>query len=563
MRVLSNGQVEITNSDTGEKKIVGYEELSSYGVSSPSNYTQLVEQAKQNEVSSISGASPLPVIGDKTGLDINAQTKKAYQDKWTANPSLRDTIANQYKTATGEDLFAPTDIKAETEVSDILNQKKLQSSEMQNSIDNIDTVLNKDLKYVVGLASPLALIPGTSAFNTKRQIQQIKDQLSLASVGKLKGQGSVSDAERAMLSNASTALSMGMSEKAFRDELIKVKGILQKTMAINQGNEGVVTQTNIQNDPYKLPLTGNGTTQPPKSTGDPATDKFRESDLLAKQAIKETDPAKKQTLLEQSRILAAEGRGIDENRKQPSTLLKGAAKVQDIGANTEALPIIYSILGRAISGGTSAGAGLGAAGGQALKLTLKKGGVKSLYELPTIGEVGSIALKGAEYYALDKIFTAGSKFVSEAWQAKTLNPGKIASFMREKVTEITPTLDVSKIIEVGDRWARLDPASADIWEELKPALTQNMPTKDLLDMLTGWGGRTWNLMGNQKDKAASELMKHIYGAGRDVILEQAPQVAEYTASLKNIKDLPGVMKGVQKGTWLLLKLFGIGKLAGI
>lgn len=135
--------------------------------------------------------------------------------------------------------------------------------------------------------------------------------------------------------------------------------------------------------------------------------------------------------------------------------------------------------------------------------------------------------------------------------------------MREKVTEITPTLDVSKIIEVGDRWARLDPASADIWEELKPALTQNMPTKDLLDMLTGWGGRTWNLMGNQKDKAASELMKHIYGAGRDVILEQAPQVAEYTASLKNIKDLPGVMKGVQKGTWLLLKLFGIGKLAGI
>ncbi len=52
---------------------------------------------------------------------------------------------------------------------------------------------------------------------------QLTGKLSLAQAGKLKGQGQISDKERAMLAAAATALSQGMSEKDYLAELAKVR----------------------------------------------------------------------------------------------------------------------------------------------------------------------------------------------------------------------------------------------------------------------------------------------------------------------------------------------------
>lgn len=61
---------------------------------------------------------------------------------------------------------------------------------------------------------------------TKAKVDQLKGILQLAQASKLKGQGQISDKEREMLTKAATALNYKMSDKAFRKELINIRGIL-------------------------------------------------------------------------------------------------------------------------------------------------------------------------------------------------------------------------------------------------------------------------------------------------------------------------------------------------
>jgi hypothetical protein len=129
----------------------------------------------------------------------------------------------------------------------VQSEEITKTNEVRDTIGNIDTILKKNLGVVTGKSSVLSLIPGTEWFDTRKQVQQVKDQLSLASVGKLKGQGQVSDAERKMLANASSALDVGMTEKAFREELRKVKGILSRNVGDQetQVDEPVIEDTNL------------------------------------------------------------------------------------------------------------------------------------------------------------------------------------------------------------------------------------------------------------------------------------------------------------------------------
>jgi hypothetical protein len=291
------------------------------------------------------------------------------------------------------------------------------------------------------------------------------------------------------------------------------------------------------------------------NSGDEAFTNLQQATLLAKQALTEKDPEKKRQLLADSRALSKIG--SEQNQKLTiNPITYGLGKIQENLTNEETLPAIGGLIGGFAGPGGSA---IGAAEGQYLKTMLQRKN-KGQEGLMTPGEAGGIALKAGEYYAINKIFSAGGKYVKDAWAAKTLSPTKIAGFLREKAAEATPNINTTKIIQAGERWAKLDPQSAEAWNELKSGISPNMNTKDLLDQLTAWGGRTWNLMGNQKDKAASELMKHVYGAGRDVIFEQAPEVAKHTAELRNIAGLPKMVTAAQKGSWFLLKLLGIGKL---
>lgn len=62
-------------------------------------------------------------------------------------------------------------------------------------------------------------IPGTDASNLSNDFDTLKSQLSLDAVKYLKGQGAVSDAERALLSSAVTKLNLSQSEDEFKTTL--------------------------------------------------------------------------------------------------------------------------------------------------------------------------------------------------------------------------------------------------------------------------------------------------------------------------------------------------------
>lgn len=623
MQILPDGRVSIKNFLTKEERIVNPEDLAGYGISmdtynqlkasykpsiadqqaqvnldrttnalnketasdipytpgvqptqnlstlNPATRTPLGAMAYKVEtpVTPSPKATPLPPIGTNRTSSFQDQLTdieaKRQQDLiWYGKDSATREQVNDYWNAEIEKIdpggTKRTTLKTPTE----LPKTETQINEVKDTIGNIDTILGKDLGYIGTFGKIITKVPGTEAYDTARQIQQVKDQLSLASVGKLKGQGQVSDAERMMLANAATTLDLGMTKEAFKAELMKMKKILNRSIGVETKNED------------KKPSDSKGSL-PPVNLGfgeDKSKDAFSylsESDKLAKQAVTEKDPAKKAALLEKSRTLA--GVGGDMSRTQKTNpITYGLGKTQEFLSGTEALPMIGGAVGSFAGPG---GAAIGAAEGQYLKTALKRGsgsgepGIKNLpsnlftaKEPLTLPEVGNIGLKAGEYYALNKIFSLGGNYIKNAWEAKTLNPSKIAGFLREKAAEATPTINTSEIIKAGERWAKLDPASAPIWEEMKTGITSNMPTKDLLDLLTSWGSRTWTISGNIKDKAAAQIMKQVYGAGRNTILSQAPEVAKHTAELKGIMGVPKMISAAQKGTWFLLKLLGIGKL---
>jgi len=76
-----------------------------------------------------------------------------------------------------------------------------------------------------GAGGLTSLIPGTEGYDFANTFQTIKDKLSLEAVKYLKGQGQVSDAERALLANAVTKLNLKQSEGEFKTTL---QGVIDK-----------------------------------------------------------------------------------------------------------------------------------------------------------------------------------------------------------------------------------------------------------------------------------------------------------------------------------------------
>lgn len=85
-------------------------------------------------------------------------------------------------------------------------------------------------------------VPGTDARDFEVQFKNLKSLLSLDNVKLLKGQGAVSDAERALLAEASAKLDLAQSEPEFRAALVDIKNALSGTV---EGNAGQTIKVKI------------------------------------------------------------------------------------------------------------------------------------------------------------------------------------------------------------------------------------------------------------------------------------------------------------------------------
>lgn len=87
-----------------------------------------------------------------------------------------------------------------------------------------------------------ATIPGSDRSDFINDFNAVKSQLSLEGVKYLKGQGQVSDAERALLGQAVTKLNLSQSEKEFKSTL---QGIIDKLKGNESSSNSGVTSSGI------------------------------------------------------------------------------------------------------------------------------------------------------------------------------------------------------------------------------------------------------------------------------------------------------------------------------
>ena len=101
--------------------------------------------------------------------------------------------------------------------------------ELESTLNLVEEILgSKYLGQVTGAFNPLTYwTPGTNEQYVKNQVRQLKSLLALENRQKLKGQGTISDREFAVLTAASTAFDSNLSDVAAKREIEKVKTVLQ------------------------------------------------------------------------------------------------------------------------------------------------------------------------------------------------------------------------------------------------------------------------------------------------------------------------------------------------
>lgn len=108
--------------------------------------------------------------------------------------------------------------------------------------------------------------------------------------------------------------------------------------------------------------------------------------------------------------------------------------------------------------------------------------------------------------------------------------GSIAA--RKAAAAIAEPLDTSSLIKAGDKYAEnINPAAAKAWNTLKPAIASSTSASDLLEKLTDWGSKAYTQSGDVRAIAEGQLKNHLYKEGRNIIADQAPDIAKYTTDI--------------------------------
>jgi hypothetical protein len=175
--------------------------------------------------------------------DLNRQPQEALDAR--AFQTARDKTQHGYQLgeigASGANALAVANVRHPEAASPAASQ---QQNEVTDSIALIDQIMNDPalssavgpIDQYIGQAHDLTGVNRFSALHN-----QIVGKMSLAQAGKLKGQGQISDKERAMLASAATALNRGLSEGDYKAELGKIRSQFERMQ--QQGGGGTPVQT--------------------------------------------------------------------------------------------------------------------------------------------------------------------------------------------------------------------------------------------------------------------------------------------------------------------------------
>ncbi len=168
-------------------------------------------------------------IKQKPANEVKPTTAMQNFDKWD---SMQEGDA---KTAFGRSIGItpkenPKEARLKAQEVDLLSSK-VQSA--NDTITTIDEILSDNaLGDMVGLPSAFPTVPGSDVANLEAKVEQFRNQLTLENLDKMSGV--LTDRDIQVLASAASGLETSMSPSAFKSQLNKIKGILNRGSKQNQ-----------------------------------------------------------------------------------------------------------------------------------------------------------------------------------------------------------------------------------------------------------------------------------------------------------------------------------------
>jgi hypothetical protein len=108
-----------------------------------------------------------------------------------------------------------------------IESKGQESEQALQGLGLIQEIKTSNLEPVTGTFKIGSRIPGSTAYDTRQKIEQVKSILELAAAGQLKGQGQISEGEREILQQAASGLDYGKSTDEFVKSLNDAERVLE------------------------------------------------------------------------------------------------------------------------------------------------------------------------------------------------------------------------------------------------------------------------------------------------------------------------------------------------
>ena len=204
--------ITIRNKKTGEVKQIQDTDLNTYGLAPQTAQTGMLGMG-----------SPAPTIAPTESTTPKITTDQLY--KMSLDPKIKPAVYNKFKAVYD---LQKEELKSATPDKDAIDRadKEKQADALRTKgLDAVNELLKMDTGAIARVPNLFKAITGENA-QTKNTFNQLKAVLSLDNVKYLKGQGAVSDAERALLAASATPLDTNLTNEDFYNALLKIKSDL-------------------------------------------------------------------------------------------------------------------------------------------------------------------------------------------------------------------------------------------------------------------------------------------------------------------------------------------------
>lgn len=207
------------------------------GVSSVSdrekfNQREAIEAAKQSRYEGLKGSQQLDYLKDKGGVDVGIARDK----KRSEQEVIRDTVADinvesQRGNILGKEAATRSIPATETDIAEAKGVMSVIDELTGFGLDEGEEAFDLDVIYGKHEGFMPNVLRSQEGIDAMAKRDRIVDSLNLMAAGKLKGQGQITENERAMLARAATTLSNHeISPEMAKDELIRVKAKFGEVM---------------------------------------------------------------------------------------------------------------------------------------------------------------------------------------------------------------------------------------------------------------------------------------------------------------------------------------------